>query len=38
MLRSVAISVLAALLLIAAPARADDVCAAIDANNAKLMA
>jgi uncharacterized protein (TIGR02246 family) len=38
MLRSLAFSVLAAVLLIAAPARADDVRAAIDAANAKMMA
>jgi len=38
MLRSLAVSVLAAVLLIAAPARADDVGAAIDAANAKMMA
>jgi len=38
MLRSVAISVLAGVLLIAAPSRADDVRAAIDAANAKFMA
>jgi uncharacterized protein (TIGR02246 family) len=38
MLRRLAVSVLAAVLLIAAPARADDVRAAIDAANAKMMA
>ena len=38
MLRSAAISLLAGLLLISAPAQADDVRAAIEAGNAKFMA